>query len=153
MYSKFSEKLGPNPSDLKIALNEPKTNRKGVGKGSRGIGQPVASSSSNMSPWGLMATPFEPIFLKFSVIFCHQGLWEALGISRGSLWGTLGDSGGSLAGSLGASLGGSLVEVGLQGGRGDQGGRMCQNYCVPLYFLARPAFSPRQFEGDPHQVL
>ena len=34
--------------------------QKGVGRASTGIRQPVASPSSNMSLWGLMADPFKP---------------------------------------------------------------------------------------------
>ena len=32
------------------------------------------------------------------------------------------------------------------------GGKMCQNHCVFLYFLAWPAVSSREFEGDPHRL-
>ena len=92
IYSKFSGKLGSNPFDLKIELNGPKTSRKGVGKGSRGIGQPVASSSSNMSPWGLMANPFKPIFINFrtfSAIKVSGRLWESSGEVFRVVWGSL----------------------------------------------------------------
>ena len=71
-----------NPFDLKIAKNRPKTSRKGVGKGSRGIGQPVASSSSNMSPWGLMATPFNPIFINFLTVSAIK----VSGSTLGAIW-------------------------------------------------------------------
>ena len=48
-----------------MALNE-------VGKASGGFVQPVAPSSSNMSPWGLTSTRFKPIFINFQTFLDDQ---------------------------------------------------------------------------------
>ena len=55
-----------------IDQNGLKTTFNGVGKVSRGIGQLLAPSSSNMSPWGLMAAPFKPIFIDFQTFLDDQ---------------------------------------------------------------------------------
>ena len=60
------------PCRPKIDQNCFKTPPRGVGRGSRGIGQLLAPSSSNMSPWGPMADPFKPIFIDFTVFFENQ---------------------------------------------------------------------------------
>ena len=86
--------------------------RKGVGKGSRGIGQPVASSSSNMSPWGIMTNPFKPIFANFrtfSAIKVSGRLWESLGEVSGGVWGISGGVSGRVPWG-GGSLGGENIE-------------------------------------------
>ena len=57
--------MPPTPFRPKIGQNELKTTLNGVGKVSRGIGQLLAPSSSNMSPWGSMADPFKSIFIDF----------------------------------------------------------------------------------------
>ena len=60
------------PFRPKIDQNGLKTTLNGVGKASRGIGQLIAPSSSNMSPWGPMADPFKPIFIDFRAFSENQ---------------------------------------------------------------------------------
>ena len=60
------------PFQHKIDQNGLKTTLNGVGRASRGIGELIAPSSSNMSPWGLMADPFKPIFVDFRTFSENQ---------------------------------------------------------------------------------
>ena len=55
------------PFRPKIEQNCIKTPLNGVGRASRGIGQLIAPSSSNISPWGPMADPFKPMFIDFQI--------------------------------------------------------------------------------------
>ena len=66
---KFFRQILSTPFRPKIDQNGLKTTPRGVGRASRGIGQLLAPSSSNMSPWGLMADPFKPIFIDFRTFF------------------------------------------------------------------------------------
>ena len=60
------------PVRPKIYQNCLKNTLNGLGKASRGFGQLLAPSSSNMSPWGLTADLFKPIFINFQTFFENQ---------------------------------------------------------------------------------
>ena len=68
----ISEKLGSTHLDRKSVKIDLKTILNGIGKGSGGFVQPVASSSSNMSPWGLTSNPFRPTFFDFGTFSENQ---------------------------------------------------------------------------------
>ena len=107
---KIFRQILSTPFRSKIDQNSLKTTPRGVGRMSRGIGQVVASSSPNMSPWGPMADPFVPDFFSFSpdmnvLVWEFSGLWtlRCPGVSRSSL-GVSGASGGVSWGSPGYSM-------------------------------------------------
>ena len=58
-----------NPFSIQNRSKCNKTALNDVGRASRGIAQIIAPSSSNMSPWGLMAYPLKPFFHRFVGIF------------------------------------------------------------------------------------
>ena len=69
IYREKIRQILSTPFRPKIDQNGLKTTLNGVGRASRGIGQLIAPSSSNMSPWGLMTDPFVPNFIKHRAFF------------------------------------------------------------------------------------
>ena len=65
IYREKIRQILSTPFRPKIDQNGLKTTLNGVGRASRGIGQLIAPSSSNISPWGPTSTPFKPMFIDF----------------------------------------------------------------------------------------
>ena len=72
IYREKIRQISSTPFRPKIDQHGLKTALNGVGRASRGIGQLRAPSSSNTSPWGLMADPFRPMFIDFQTFVEHQ---------------------------------------------------------------------------------
>ena len=66
---KIFRQILSTPFRFKIDKNGLKTALNGVGRASKGIGQLLAPSSSNISPWGPMADLFTHMFIDFQTVF------------------------------------------------------------------------------------